>query len=104
VGEQQGKMTISWRPSESALAQIRSDFPHVHPLPVIPQFRDYFMDQSRNRVRTRAEWDRTFVSWCGRREEQWLTDHHEEQKPKFDEVTGMPINPKPMRFVRKDEA
>jgi hypothetical protein len=95
-------MTDSWSPSPQARQEAASSFPHVAVDAVVYQFRAYFQDPTKNAVRSRGEWDRRFMAWCARREEQWFADHHHaDEEEKWDPVTGMPKNPKPVRFKEK---
>lgn len=109
VSEVSGRMTDSWSPSPSVLAVVAAECPHVAHAMVVFQFRDYFQDPSRSQtVLTQREWDRKFLSWCSRREEAWvdanLRREEEGKEVKFDEVTGMPLNPKPLIYAPKEES
>lgn len=82
-------------------------FPHVNVDAVIYQFRDYYQDPTHNVVLTRSGWDRKFKAWCSRREETWHSDRLLEQEKRtqgvrFDDVTGMPLNPKPIIYAPRE--
>jgi hypothetical protein len=81
-------------------------FPHCQVDTVIYQFRDYYQDPSHNLVLARSGWDRKFLAWCSRREEQWRTAQQEKEEggnAVFDDVTGLPRNPKPITYREEKE-
>lgn len=91
-------MTDSWTPTKTVIDSITSSLHHVHPHLELDLFRDYYQSQPETLVLTQAAWDRKFRSWCSRAERRWL-DEHQDQTVRFDEVTGMPINPKPITYA-----
>jgi hypothetical protein len=96
--EKIGRMTDSWRPSDSLLHELPSSTPHVHHHLELALFRDYYQDPNRETlILSQAAWDRKFRSWCARAERKWL-DEHDDKKVRFDEVTGLPINPKKANY------
>jgi len=107
VSEVSGRMTDSWSPSSSSRREAVVAFPHVNVDAVIYQFRDYYQDPAHNVVLTRSGWDRKFKAWCSRREEAWhasrLTSREDQKEGRrFDEVTGMPVNPKPIDYAPRE--
>jgi hypothetical protein len=92
-----GRMTDSWTPTKKITDTIATISPHVHPHLELELFKDYYQSRSEVLVLSQDGWDRRFRSWCARAERRWLEEHNSTDV-KYDEVTGMPVNPKPMRF------
>lgn len=103
MSEVSGKMTDSWSPTPAIRREAIISFPHVSVDTVVYEFRDYYQHLEHNQVRTRSAWERTFLSWCARREGKYLTDRLD-RPVEYDDVTGMPKNPKPMRFKEEEES
>jgi hypothetical protein len=103
VDERRGRMTDSWNPAPGVLTTAKNAYPRVAVDREVVTFRAWH--QSKAPVeRTQTEWDNLFVTWCGRKQEQWdQANPPADQGVRYDEVTGLPVNPKQGPNPRPEE-
>jgi hypothetical protein len=79
----------------STVHAVRRDCPRINHNREYAAFRDWHIAQG-TAAKTQAQWDALFRGWCSRKQSEWEKDHPTtDEGVRFDDVTGMPVNPRP---------
>lgn len=91
----ESRIPTDWQPTPETVAKVREVYPNVDHR----RAHERYVNHHRMKGTKAVDWDAGFVMWVQADDERRVEQEPPPEAVRYDDVTGWPINPKPMEFA-----